>query len=118
MRNENTKSVIVDFNSNKDVNINKLFRHIKNILEYFNNEILIVVAAYGDGIDFLNVRSEHIAEINSLMVNKVEFKACNNSMVSKGVTKADLINDVEVVPSGLGYIIEMQLNDFAYIKEG
>lgn len=118
MTNENLNKVIIDFNSNKDIDINKLFRHIKNILEYFNNEILVIVVAYGDGIDFLNIRTKHIAEVNSLMISKVEFRVCHNSMVSKGITKADLINDVEVVSSGLGYIVEMQLKDFAYIKEG
>ena len=55
-------------------------------------------------------------KVKSLMTKGVDFLQCRNTLQGKGLKKSDLINGVEIVPSGVAELAEKQRNGFAFIK--
>ena len=55
--------------------------------------------------------------VEQLTANGVEFRICQNSMNALKLTKQDLIDKVEVVPSGVAEIARLQARDgYVYIR--
>ncbi len=46
----------------------------------------------------------------------VTFCACQNSMEAVGIAKGELLDDVKIVPSGVGEFTRLQTKGYAYIK--
>ena len=55
-------------------------------------------------------------KIQELMSKGVEFLQCRKTLQGKGLTKDDLIDGVEIVPSGVGELAEKQRHGYAFIK--
>lgn len=55
--------------------------------------------------------------IEDLQQSGVRFEACNNTMTTLKITKNQLDDDIDVVPSGLAELARLQLREgYAYIK--
>lgn len=78
----------------------------------------VALVANGAGIKLLSTAdSKSPDEVGGLVERGVEIKACQNSMDAFDLTKSDLIDGVEPVPSGVGELTKLQAKDgFAYIK--
>lgn len=83
----------------------------------------IVVVAHGLGIDFLidgatNQLDQPFAGAISDLVNKgVEFRACNNTLVSRKITADKLVMEAKVVPSGVAEVARLQAKEgFVYLR--
>lgn len=81
------------------------------------------VVGIGTGIRFMldggkdRHGNAYVAQMESLMVNGVEFFACENTMNAFEVAVDDLALGVGTVPSGIAAIAELQLEQgYAYIK--
>lgn len=97
-------------------------RNIGNHLKAAPNTRIVVVAL-GLGVDFLlqDAKDErgnpYEPMIDDLMLAGVEFRACNNTLVSRQIDKARLHPDVAIVESGVAEITRLQLTDgYAYLK--
>ena len=86
-------------------------------------EIAGEVVALGDGIDFLlqdavddgNYPFELLIE--PLAAEGVEFRICRNSMESRKVEPARVLQQVTIVPSGIAEIVRLQAREgHAYVK--
>jgi intracellular sulfur oxidation DsrE/DsrF family protein len=55
-------------------------------------------------------------QIRSLAENGVEFKACSNSLGREDLAPERLLDDVEVVSSGMGELTRLQSAGYAYIR--
>ena len=83
----------------------------------------IVFVTHGPGIDFLldgaqdkNGNPYDIA-IQELAGKKVEFRVCNNTLVSRNIDKSKLLPEASIVPSGVAEVSRLQIREgFAYIK--
>ncbi len=83
----------------------------------------IVFVAYGPGIDFLlEDATDHLnnpyddAEMK-LVDRGVEFRVCATTLSSREVAKADFLEEVLIVPSGVSEIARLQLKEaYAYLK--
>lgn len=83
----------------------------------------IVVVTHGLGIDFLidgatNPTDQPFAGSVSDLANKgVEFRVCNNTLVSRKISPEKLVMEAKVVPSGVAEVARLQAKEgFVYLR--
>ena len=83
----------------------------------------IVVVSHGLGIDFLldgatNQLDQPFAGSVSDLANKgVEFRVCNNTLVSRKIAADKLVMEAKIVPSGVAEVARLQAKEgFVYLK--
>jgi len=83
----------------------------------------IVVVTHGLGIDFLldgatNQMDQPFAgAIGELAGRGVEFRVCNNTLVSRKINKDQVIQEAKIVPSGVAEVARLQAQDgFVYLR--
>jgi intracellular sulfur oxidation DsrE/DsrF family protein len=83
----------------------------------------IVVVTHGLGIDFLidgatNQQDQPFAGGVSDLANKgVEFRVCNNTLVSRKISADKLLMEAKVVPSGVAEVAKLQAKEgFVYLR--
>lgn len=83
----------------------------------------IVVVTHGAGIDFLldgaiNTQQQPFAGSISDLANKgVEFRVCNNTLVSRNIPADKVVMDAKVVPSGVAEVARLQAKEgFVYLR--
>lgn len=95
-----------------------MVKQIGHILEAAPNTKIEVVCHSG-GLPFLiAAQTKQAADIKILNAKGVEFMACENTMRSQNVTRADLVPECGTVPSGMVEIIKKQEKGWAYVKAG
>lgn len=100
-------------------------RAIGNIRNHLNADptAKIVVVAHGLGIDFLldgatNQLDQPFAGGVSDLANKgVEFRVCNNTLVSRKIATDKVVMDAKVVPSGVAEVAKLQAKEgYVYLR--
>jgi intracellular sulfur oxidation DsrE/DsrF family protein len=83
----------------------------------------IVVVTHGLGIDFLidgatNQLDQPFAGGISDLANKgVEFRVCNNTLMSRKISPEKLVMEAKVVPSGVAEVARLQAKEgFVYLR--
>ncbi len=105
--------------------IQQASRAIGNIRNHLNAApgTKIVVVTHGQGIDFLLDGAENasgapfapsVSELKSL---GVEFRVCNNTLVSRKIDPKSVIAEASIVPSGVAETANLQAREgFVYLK--
>lgn len=83
----------------------------------------IVVVTHGLGIDFLldgakNPSDQPYAGSVSDLANKgVEFRVCNNTLVSRNIAADKVVMEAKIVPSGVAEVARLQAKEgFVYLR--
>ena len=83
----------------------------------------IVVVAHGAGIDFLlegalDAKGQpYTGAIGELANRGVEFRVCNNTLVSRGISKDKVVLEASLVPSGVAELARLQFKEgYAYLR--
>jgi intracellular sulfur oxidation DsrE/DsrF family protein len=83
----------------------------------------IVVVTHGLGIDFLiegaanQMEQPFAGAISDLASKGVEFRVCNNTLVSRKISADKLLMEAKVVPSGVAEVAKLQANEkFVYLR--
>lgn len=83
----------------------------------------IVVVTNGPGIDFLvsNAKDhkgrEFSGMVSDLAGQGVEFRVCNNTLITANIDPSKLLMEATIVPSGVAEAASLQLSEgYAYIK--
>jgi len=99
-----------------------LLRNVKNHLNADPNAKIVVVG-HGKGIDFMldgakdKNGNPFDATIDTLQAKGVEFRVCNNTLVSRKIDKSKVIPQAQIVPSGVAEVARLQSKDgYAYVK--
>ncbi|MDO8650622.1 MAG: DsrE family protein [Undibacterium sp.] len=103
-------------------NASVALRNARNHLDQ-SPKVKIVFVTHGPGIDFLldgaqdkNGNPYDIA-VQELAARKVEFRVCNNTLVSRNIDKSKLLPETSIVPSGVAEVSRLQIQEgYAYIK--
>lgn len=99
-------------------------RALANIRNHLSAEpdVKIVVVAHGAGIDFLldgavNAKGQPFSgDIGDLAGQGVSFRVCNNTLVTRKISKDQLVMEASVVPSGVAEVARLQAKEgFVYI---
>ena len=82
-----------------------------------------MVVTHGLGIDFMingatNQMDQPFAGGVADLVNKgVEFRVCNNTLVSRKISADKLLMEAKIVPSGVAEVAKLQANEkFVYLR--
>lgn len=98
---------------------------LNNIQNHLNADpkAKIVVVTHGPGIDFLlegakdSRGREFSASVSSLSGKGVEFRVCNNTLVSRNIDPGKLLMETKIVPSGVAEVARLQAREgFVYLK--
>lgn len=83
----------------------------------------IVVVTHGLGIDFLlegatnQMEQPFAGAIADLASKGVEFRVCNNTLVSRKIDASKLVMEAKVVPSGVAEVARLQAREgFVYLR--
>lgn len=83
----------------------------------------IVVVTHGAGIDFLldgakNTQDQPFSgAIGDLASRGVEFRVCNNTLVSRKIDPSKVVMEAKIVPSGVAEVAKLQARDgYVYLR--
>lgn len=85
-----------------------LSANVKNTIAY-DPTVKIVVVANAVAVTLFTKESVNLEK-------NVEYHICNNALMSRNLTQDDLIEGVEIVPSGVVDLIRLQDANYRYIK--
>ena len=100
-------------------------RAIGNIRNHLNADptAKIVVVTHGQGIDFLldgaqDAQGRPFAGgIGELAGKGVEFRVCNNTLVSRKIPKEQVVMEAKIVPSGVAEVARLQAKEgYVYLR--
>ena len=100
-------------------------RAMGNIRNHLNADpkVKIVVVSHGQGIDFLldgattQNNQTFAGSVSELVSKGVEFRVCNNTLVSRKISPDKLLMEAKVVPSGVAEVAKLQANEsFVYLR--
>jgi len=92
------------------------------MLRKYGDDIELVVAAFGPGLNLLGKRPKrsisplHQQRVTSLAEYGVRFQACGNTMKSMNWLEKDLLEHAQIVPIGVDGIMKLQEQGFSYIS--
>ena len=92
------------------------------MLRKYGDDIELVVAAFGPGLNLLGKKPKraistlHQQRVASLADYGVVFQACGNTMKSMNWLEKDLLEQAKVVPIGVDGIMKLQEQGFSYIS--
>lgn len=114
------KKVVIQVSSNDPVVQKIALNNAANLQKHYGiDNILVEIVAYGPGLSLLTKENKLSPRVESLAVQEIEFKACNNTI--KKVTKKKgkrptLTSGVKITPSGIARIIELQSQGYVYVR--
>ena len=83
----------------------------------------IVVVTHGLGIDFLlqgatnQMEQPFAGAIGELAARGVEFRVCNNTLVSRKIETDKVVLEAKIVPSGVAEVAKLQAREgFVYLR--
>ncbi|HEX5388189.1 MAG TPA: DsrE family protein [Burkholderiaceae bacterium] len=100
-------------------------RAIQNIRNHMaaDSQAKIVVVTHGAGIDFLlegavtPANQPFSGSVADLASKGVEFRVCNNTLVSRNIDPGKLLMETKVVPSGVAEVARLQAREgFVYLR--
>ncbi|MGB5198948.1 MAG: DsrE family protein [Sedimenticolaceae bacterium] len=84
---------------------------------YGIDNIEVEVVAFGQGLGILTPESAEAVRVKSMVLQDVRFSACANTMdkIERKTGKRPVLTEgVEIVPAGVGRIMELQEQGYAY----
>lgn len=83
----------------------------------------IVVVTHGLGIDFLlegatnQMEQPFAGSVSDLAAKGVEFRVCNNTLVSRKISPDKLLMETKIVPSGVAEVARLQAKEgYVYLR--
>lgn len=114
-----THRIVFALTSPQDADWKLTIGNIRNLLAGMPpGSTEVEVVAYGGGIDFVTKKSSAAEGIQALQAQQVHFMACHNSMMAHHIEPSDLLDGVQVVPSGIVEVVTKQEQGWTYIKAG
>ena len=87
--------------------------------EYGLDNIAVEVVGYGPGLSLLTRNNKQSERVKSLAAQDIRFSACGNTMAKvakKTGKRPELTEGVQIVKAGVGRIMELQTQGYAYVR--
>jgi len=111
--------VVMHLNSGEEKVQKGTLNNIKNLYEATGAERLNVeLVAHGAGLSLFTKQDTKLAEELARLKTSygVEYTACSNTMKAQGLTRADLIDQVDRTMPAMVRLMELQEQGWVYIK--
>lgn len=99
---------------------NLLLENVSNLLNAIDNEeVYIEVLANSEAVKYYDISQNlntDIETMENLYRKGVKFVACNNALIANDIKKENIIEFVDVVPTGVFEVVKKQNEGYAYIK--
>ncbi|GAD53687.1 hypothetical protein MBEHAL_2447 [Halarchaeum acidiphilum MH1-52-1] len=103
--------------SNDDAELHA--RVVNNVVNLLEDETIdlddVALVTNSGGLQLVTTDSPERARVERLLERGVTIKQCQNTIEGTEVTAADLIDGVELVPSGVGELTRLQSDGYAYL---
>jgi len=115
---DHPRQIVFCITSADDESINHVLSSANNVLKFYGPEkVEMEIVAYYHGIRALLKSEKDIAvRVNALMQYDVKFVACGNTMETKKIKSAELIEGSEIVTAGIVEMLERVKSGWIYIK--
>ncbi len=91
--------------------------NVINLIKYLGEENTeIELLMNGDGVNMMLKGSEHERKLDYLLEKGVKFSVCSNSLSALDFSEDEILDLAEIVPSGVGELVEKQDEGWNYIK--
>jgi intracellular sulfur oxidation DsrE/DsrF family protein len=120
-----THHVAVHVDQNDPQVMNMALNNVANLTNYYESQgdaVMVEIVAYGPGLQMFVAGTSPVKDrisTMSLELENLSFAACGNTlrnMSKKAGKDIQLLDEATVVPSGVVRLIELQENDYAYIR--
>ena len=117
--------VAIHVDDNDPARMNMALNNVRNIQKHYDSvgeKVEIEVVAYGPGLHMLRQDTSPVAErisVLSLEIDNLTFSACGNThsiMSDKAGKEVQLLDEAEMVPSGVVQLITLQEQGYAYVR--
>ena len=111
----------VVYHVNDSANARVAMNNVSNHLNA-SPDAKIVVVTHGKGIDFLlneakDDKGEYAPMVSGLKAKGVDFRVCNNTLKARKLEASAVIQEANIVPSGVAEIGKLQAQEgFVYLK--
>lgn len=109
-------NIIFDFAHDEPQSVEDVLRHVGNLQANYPQGCTIEVMAYGPGLTMLLQTSPARPQVSDLLASGITFLACQNTMRRLSISDDDLLLGITQASSGLGHIVDRQLEGWAYLK--
>jgi uncharacterized protein len=111
--------VVIQLTSGDTLAWKGVLKNITNLYDIWGDKVKIELVAHGHGVDFLvNGKTTQEARIGELANRGVEFRACENSLKDRKLSKQDVIGAAGTVPSGVAEVVLKEEDGWSYLKAG
>lgn len=112
------RKIIFSIKNQDDKAINSALSIVNNVLKVYGPEkVNMRIVAYSGAIRILTKKEEVLAaRIKAFMELDVSFVACENAMNTRKIKAEELLDEVEVVSSGIVETIEKQQEGWIHIQ--
>ncbi|MEQ9692562.1 hypothetical protein [Shimia sp. SDUM112013] len=120
-----THYVAVHVDQNDPKVINMALNNVQNLTNYYESQgdtAIVEVVAYGPGLHmYIPGKSPVVDRIStmSLEIENLTFAACGNThrkMSEKAGKEITLLDEANIVPSGVVRLVELQEQGYAYVR--
>lgn len=111
--------IVMQLTSGDSVVYKGLFKQLNNLKMGWGDSVAIQVVCHGPGMHLLmTAKTPDAAKIRSFQARGIRFVACENTLRERGISKAELLPDLEFVKMGIAEIVLKQEQGWSYIKAG
>ena len=123
--NDGPTRIAIHVDDNDPKRMNMALNNAANVQKYYDGvgeEVEIRIVAYGPGLHMLRSDTSPVADriaTMSLELPSLTFAACGNThaaMSAKADKEVELLDEAEMVPSGVVELVELQKDGWAYIR--
>lgn len=117
---DNVKHVVIQVSTDDPTTQTIALNNAVNLQKLFGmDNVVVEIVAYGPGLSIMTAASELSPRVKSLSMQDIKFSACMNTMkkVEKKTGKMPLLTEgVGTVDSGIGRIVALEGEGYAYIR--
>jgi intracellular sulfur oxidation DsrE/DsrF family protein len=111
--------VVIQLTSGDTLAWKGVLKNITHLYETWGDNVQIEVVAHGHGVEFLVTgKTTQEVRIGELAKKGVQFRACENSLKDRKLTKQDVIGSAGTVPSGVVEVVMKEEEGWSYLKAG
>lgn len=117
--------VVIHVDDNDPKRMNMALNNVANVKKYYDSagqKVEIELVAYGPGLHMLRADTSPVTDrivTMSLEIENLTFSACGNThanMSKKAGKEVKLLDEAQMVPSGVIQLITLQEQGYAYIR--
>ena len=122
---EKDHKVAIHVDENDPARMNMALNNVANIQQYYDSvdeTVEIELVAYGPGLHMFRADTSPVKDrisVMSLEMDNLTFSACGNThgaMSKKEGKTIELLDEAEIVPSGVVQLITLQERGYAYVR--